>query len=173
MERETARPGGLLGALARYREAAGRGADDLLVAAPAIDMERAAASRRREDLVRRAVAQGDFGRAQAERIHDVAREEGLEPAFAFELVRSRVAVCDAPPDVPVPPEGTSLAGVPEWIAPSAVSEPLPTEAVVRERRLRLSFRRLRGHLERSGTAEEAILSFLAEPDVGECGYLLD
>lgn len=172
MERDTARPGGLLAALARYREAAGHGGDDLLLATSSAG-EVSAASRRREDVVRRAVAQGDLGRADAERIHDIAREEGLEPAFAFELVRSRVAVCDAPPDAPVPPEGTSLDGVPEWIAPSAVSEPLPTEAVVRERRLRLSFRRLRGHLERSGTAEEAILSFLAEPDVGECGYLLD
>lgn len=172
MEPDPARRGGLLGALARYREAAGHGGGELLLATSAA-VEAAAASRRREDLVRRAVAHGDLGRAEAERIHDIAREEGLEPGFAFELVRSRVAVCDAPPDVPVPPEGTSVEGVPEWIAPSAVSEPLPTEAVVRERRLRLSFRRLRGHLERSGTAEEAMLSFLAEPDVGECGYLLE
>lgn len=129
-------------------------------------------SRRREDLVEQAAERTRLTRAHAELVYDIAAEEGLEPAFAFELVRSGVAVCEAPSG-PVPPRDTKIEGAPEWIAPAAVSEPVATEDVVRERRMRSSFRRLRGHLERCATPEEAIVAFCAEPDVGECGYLLD
>lgn len=129
-------------------------------------------SRRREDLVEQAVERTYLTRAHAELIYDIAADEGLEPAFAFELVRSGVAVCE-PPRGRVPPRDTSVEGAPEWIAPAAVSEPLPTEDLVRERRMRSSFRRLRGHLERCETPEDAIEAFCAEPDVSDCGYLLD
>lgn len=129
-------------------------------------------SRRREDLVEQAVERTRLTRAYAELIYDIAADEDLEPAFAFELVRSGVAVCE-PPRGGVPPRGTQVEGAPEWIAPAAVSEPLPTEELVRERRMRSSFRRLRGHLERCPTPEEAIDAFCGEPDVGDCGYLID
>lgn len=167
-----AAPAALRRAVERFRggQPPGTGVEALRRSIDTVDAD---ASRRREDLVTRAVEISGLTRAQAELIHDIASAEGLDPAFAFELVRSRVAVCDTQPESPAPPDDTLIEGAPEWLAPSQVTEPLPTEDVVRERRLRLSFRRLRGHLERHATVESAIEAFGAEPDVGDCGYLLD
>lgn len=131
------------------------------------------AARRRQELVTRAVDEDEIPRVLAELIYEIAVEEGLEPAFAYELVYSGIAVCGPPPAAPVPPEDTSIEGAPEWIAPGLLSEPHPTEDLVRERRLRLSFRRLRGCLERTELLEMALDDFLADPDVGDCGYLID
>lgn len=102
----------------------------------------------------------------AELLYDVAREEGLDPALGYELVRCGLGV------VP-PPEGVSNAPsqpetdkyVPEWLAPA-----LPTDALLRERTLRLSFRRLRKLLEEREEVDEAMRAFAREPDVGYMGY---
>lgn len=165
---EEERRNAVLLALERFR-AVLEGDGTILIQA---GVDESLASRRREDMIGRTVDQTGMNRLHAELIFDIAVDEGLDPAFAFELVRSGVAVCDAPRDAPVPVDDTLLEGAPEWIAPEAVSEPLPTEDLVRERRMRTSFRRLHGHLERCATPEEAIEAFCAEPDVGVCGYLL-
>jgi hypothetical protein len=165
-------PGALLRALERFRSRPGRGSDVSALLRALDNLGTRGASRRREELVSAAVATGDFTRFLAERVYDVSDEEGLEPAFAFEVVRSRVAVCAPQPGEPVVADDTLVEGTPEWIAPEAAM-PRVTVELVRERRLRMSFRRLRGHLETCNTPEEAIAAFVAEPDVGDCGYLLD
>jgi hypothetical protein len=174
MDDRVGRSGGALEALARFRRDGQRGAgiDALLRAADRPDAEGAA--RRREEVVSGAVRRMGLARVHAELIHDVAEEEGLEPIFAFELVRSGIAVCGAVPATPAPPDDTRVVeGTPEWVAPPDPAETRPTVELIRERRLRMSFRRLRGHLERVDSAEAAIAGFVAEPDVGDCGYLID
>lgn len=128
-------------------------------------LQEAQRRRRREEVVGAAVADG-VPRDLAELAYDVAREEGLDPALALELVRTGLGV------VP-PPEGLSTASrapasdkyVPPWLWPA----PDP-EALLRERTLRLSFRRLRGLLERHRDAAAALEAFAEEPDVGFVGY---
>jgi hypothetical protein len=119
--------------------------------------------RRRIELVDRAVGEEWMDRELAEEAYDIAREEGLEPAFGLELVRCGVAVCE-PPDSDL--EATAaVRGHPEWLEP-----PVEPEEAVRERRLRTSFRRLRRLLEDRPTPEEALTAYAAEPDVSECGF---
>lgn len=162
----------LLAALERYRtgrkpdggelEADPRIAECLLRRADEIE-EMAGRQRRRIELVERAVDEGWTDRELAEEAYDIAREEGLEPAFGLELVRCGVAVCE-PPDSEL--EATSaVRGHPEWLEP-----PVEPEEATRERRLRLSFRRLRHLLEERRNPEEALLAFAAEPDVRECEF---
>jgi hypothetical protein len=165
-------PGALLRALERFRSRPGRGSGVTALLKALDKLEMRGASRRREELVSSAVESGDFTRFLAERVYDIADEEGLEPAFAYELVRSQVAVCGPQPGEPVTSDDTLVEGTPEWIAPEAAM-PRVTVELVRERRLRMSFRRLRSHLETCETAEDALAAFVAEPDVGDCGYLLD
>jgi hypothetical protein len=119
--------------------------------------------RRRIELVERAVDEEGVERELAEEAYDLAREEGLEPAFGLELVRCGVAVCE-PPDSDL---GTTAAvkGHPEWLEP-----PVPRAEATRERRLRMSFRRLRSLLEERDTPEEALVAFATEPDVAECEF---
>jgi hypothetical protein len=102
----------------------------------------------------------------AELLWDVAQEEGLDPSVAYELVRTGLGVC--------PPEGgvrnavddpTMDRYLPAWIFP-----PEPTDKLLRERTLRMSFRRLRGLLETHEDVDEAFRRFGEEPDVGLCGY---
>lgn len=157
----------------RYRQREGNPPPAALPLRRAGDGEAGVASRRREELVRERVDHAALSRLHAEMIYDIAVEEGLDPVFAFELVASGVAVCDAPQGDGDAVQETIVEATPEWISPTGVSEPVATEDVVRERRLRVSFRRLRGELERWPTAEEAIAAFANEPDVGDCGYLLD
>lgn len=159
------RIGAALRALAQYRE--GRAFDG---AAPDCLLERlestaddSARHRRRAELVGRAVMEQRMPHWLAEEIYDVAREEGLDPAFAFELVRCGVAVCGPEGETPDAPE--QVQGDPNWLA---AAPPVPDAA--RERRLRTSFRRLRSLFDRSETAEEALIAFAREPDVGTCGY---
>lgn len=102
----------------------------------------------------------------AELLYDVAREEGLDPALGFELVRSGLGVCP-------PPEGLSNASsapatdkyLPPWMFP-----PTPTDQLLRERTLHVSFRRLRSLLEQHHDIQQAFRQFANEPDVGHCGY---
>lgn len=159
------RAAALIAALERYRarralDGGGEGAECLLERLPELE-SMAAHQRRRIEMVGRAVDEGWMERELAEETYDIAREEGLEPAFAFELVRCGVAVCE-PPDSDLA-ESTAVKGHPEWLEP-----PIPTAEAERERRLRLSFRRLHRFLEEKPTPEEALVAFAAEPDVGEC-----
>lgn len=99
-------------------------------------------------------------------LYDVALDEGLEPGIAFELVRSGLGV------IP-PPEGVSNASdapavdkyLPAWMFPAE-----PTDRLLRERMLRVSFRRLRTILEEEPDPAAALSRFANEPDVGHYGY---
>lgn len=117
--------------------------------------------RRREELVELAETRLGLGRSEAEEVYDVARAEGLDPAYAFELVRCGIAVCDFEvPDA----EPIVDTGEPDWV------DERPSAAPERERRLRTSFRRLRGLLESSESPEAALDTFVRDPSVDDCGY---
>ena len=121
---------------------------------------------RRIEIMNEAAAAG-MSPELADMMYDIARDEGLDPALAFELVLSGLGV--------VPPEG-GLVNAPEQpstdkYAPGwVVTPPAPPDLLLRERTLRLSFRRLRALLEEHQGAEEALTAFAREPDVGRTGY---
>lgn len=167
-ERGRTRLEAALEALARYREERARdgggrvGAAECLLQRVASVGDEEPRLRRRIELVEKAVEEGWMDREMAGEVYDVAREEGLEPAFAFELVRCGVAVC-GPEEAPEAP--TVEKGRPAWL-----EEPVPEEEALHERRLRMSFRRLRHLLEEKGSPEEALIAFAEEPDVDTCGY---
>ncbi|HEX2191422.1 MAG TPA: hypothetical protein VHG51_21100 [Longimicrobiaceae bacterium] len=99
-------------------------------------------------------------------LYDVAREEGLDPVLGFELVRCGLGVC--PPDGGVsnaPEQPTRDKYLPEWL-----SDAVPPDELLRERMLRLSFRRLLSLLERYEEVDDAFRAFALEPDVGYLGY---
>lgn len=155
-----------LTALARYRsDAATRGEAAACLIQHVHRLEEAGGgTRRRSDLVERAVAEWGLSREGAEVAYDLARDEGLDPALAFELLHCGVLVHG--PDHAEPTmmrQDTVLEEMPpEWIA-----GPPPAEAEARrERTLRASFRRLRTLFEERGTPEEALVAFTEEPDVG-------
>ena len=160
-------------ALAEYRERRRRrraedtyfGSAECLLDRAQEGADAAELSRRRIDILAEATAAG-MSPELAEMLYDVAQEEGLDPALAYELVRSGLGVCP-------PQEGVANASsaptvdkyVPEWLYP-----PVPTDEVLRERMLRMSFRRLRGLLEEHPDPVEALRAFAREPDVGHYGY---
>ncbi len=121
--------------------------------------------RRRSEIIDDAEAAG-MSLDLAERLYVVAQEEGLDPGLAYELVRCGLGV--APPA-----EGVSNAPVepvadkyfPEWLLP-----PSAPDDRLRERMLRVSFRRLRSLLEAHEEVEDAFRAFAREPDVGNFGY---
>jgi hypothetical protein len=121
--------------------------------------------RRRMDVVDEAQDAG-MSPQLAEMVYDVAREEGLDPALAYELVRSGLGV--APP-----PDGIANTGeqpatdkyYPTWLLPAT-----PPDDVLRERMLRMSFRRLRAKLEEHPRPDEAFRAYAREPDVGMYGF---
>lgn len=154
-------------ALAQYRGRLGARAPCLLEAAARLDDPDR--PRRQAELVEQFTRDTGAGRDDAEDIYRVAREEGLEPAFAFELVRCGVAVRGPDDAVPTEIKGdTALAqgSVPEWVA----GPPSDEEEARRERRLRTSFRRLRRLLTEHPEPEDALVAFLEEPDVHADGY---
>ena len=120
---------------------------------------------RRIDILRQAEEDG-MAPELVEMLYDVAREKGVDPVLAYEVVRSGLGVMP-------PPDGVSNAPayvetdkyVPEWLAP-----PIPPDDLLRERMLHLSFLRLRSLLERHEDVEEALRAFAREPDVGYIGY---
>lgn len=130
----------------------------------ALDAE--GASRRRIDVVQEAL---DCGMPEelATLMYDVAQEEGLDPVLAYELVRSGLGI--VPPRDGLgnaPEEPTTDKYRPEWLEP-----PIPPDELLRERTLRVSFRRLRGLLERhADDAGAAFRAFGREPDAGPVGY---
>jgi hypothetical protein len=125
-----------------------------------------ALSRRRLDVIQDALDVG-MGDELAEMMYDVAREEGLDPVAAFELVRCGMGVL--PPSDGIdnaPVFATTDKYRPEWLEP-----PVDPDTLLRERTLRFSFRRLRALLEEhTGDATEAFRAFAREPDVGPVGY---
>jgi hypothetical protein len=99
-------------------------------------------------------------------LYEIAREEGLDPALGFELVRTGLGVAPPPDGVSTAPAAPSADRyLPTWIFP-----PTPTDELLRERMLRLSFRRLRSFLEADEDVERAFRDFANEPDVGHYGY---
>jgi hypothetical protein len=157
-------------ALQRFREGSGSPEGDCLVnRADALD-RLLPHERRREELLERAGADG-MERHFAELIHEVALDVGLEPAFAYELVRCGVGV---------QPLDEQVYGEDDVDEEEMVSSEPPDELLVpderdpvvaaRERRLRVSFRRLRRHLEAQSSAEAALRAFTSEPDVGRLEY---
>lgn len=102
----------------------------------------------------------------AERLYEVAREEGIDPALAYELVRCGLGVGPPPGGVSNAPEQpVADKYLPEWMFP-----PTPTDTLLRERMLRLSLRRLRRLLEEHQEVERAFRAFADEPDVDVHGY---
>ena len=99
-------------------------------------------------------------RSVLERAYDLAREAGLDPALALELVGCGVSVVELDPD-PTVAEQAHSSIPPDWVE----SPPGDTDVVILERRLRLTFRRLRTLLEREDDLKGAIEAFACEPDV--------
>jgi hypothetical protein len=125
-----------------------------------------AVSRRRRDVVCEALDLG-IPEALATLLYDVAGEEGLDPVLAFELVRSGLGIL--PPRDGV--ENAQREPATDKYRPAWLEPALPPDTVLRERTLRISFRRLRGLLERhAGDGEAAFRAFAAEPDAGPVGY---
>jgi hypothetical protein len=122
-------------------------------------------SRRLSEIVEDAEADG-MSRDLAERIYEVAREEGIDPALGYELVRCGLGV--VPPEEGLsnaPEQPSSDKYLPQWMFP-----PIPTDTVLRERMLRFSFRRLRRLLEEHREVGDAFRAFADEPDVASQGY---
>ena len=122
-------------------------------------------SRRREELVRRATDAG-HSREYADQIYDVATEEGVDPAAAFELVLTGVGVRDLAPPAGEQREEAQVEAPPAWVSEHA---PQGDEAT-RERNMRQSFRRLRSIMERVPSAREALQEFVRAPDVGDVDF---
>jgi hypothetical protein len=120
---------------------------------------------RREEIVEDAARAG-MPEHLALQLYEVARDEGIDPGLAFDLVRSGLGV--APPE-----GGVSNASeepvvdkyLPEWFFPA-----LPPDDLLRERMLRISIRRLRSLLEGHAEVDDAFRAFAQEPDVGYYGY---
>ncbi|HET7231458.1 MAG TPA: hypothetical protein VFJ16_15725 [Longimicrobium sp.] len=121
--------------------------------------------RRRMDVVDEAQDAG-MSPELAEMVYDVAREEGLDPPLAYELVRSGLGV--APPADGIDNAAAQPATdkyYPTWLLPAA-----PPDDVLRERMLRMSFRRMRAKLEEHERPDEAFRAYAREPDVGMYGF---
>lgn len=129
------------------------------------DGDAAVRARRRMDVVGEAEADG-MSPELAEMMYDVAVEERLDPALACELVCSGMGV--APPagglDNAAEQPGSDKY-YPTWLLPAN-----PTDDVLRERMLRLSFRRLRALLEACADPADAFRAYAREPDVGIFGF---
>lgn len=122
-------------------------------------------SRRRIDLIERAVASGRAVE-YADQIYDIAEEEGLDPAFAFELVLMGIGVRDLAPPAEDEWVETQVGAPPTW-----VTEPdRSPESAERERHMRNTFRRLRRMLEEHPAPRSALEAFAREPDVAEIQY---
>lgn len=120
---------------------------------------------RRSSILAEAEAEG-MPLELAEFLYDIAWEEGLDPALGFEVVRTGLGVAPPPGGISSSTETPSSDKyLPTWIFPAS-----PPDRLLRERMLRLSFRRLRSFLEEHEEVDEAFRRFAAEPDVGHFGY---
>jgi hypothetical protein len=121
--------------------------------------------RRRIDLVAKMVERG-HAVEYADEIYDIAEEEGLDPAFAFELVLNGIGVRELAPPADDQWLETQVEAPPEWVA-----EPDPEpQAAMRERHMRTTFRRLRRLLDEHESPRAALEAFSREPDVAEMRY---
>lgn len=140
-------------------------ADCLLANDVAAVEDEAERLRRRMDVVDEAHDAG-MSPELAEMVYDVAREEGLDPALAYELVRSGLGVAPPPEGVTTgDDQPTSDKYYPTWLLPANA-----TDDILRERMLRMSFRRMRAKLEEHDRPDEAFRAYAREPDVGLYGY---
>jgi hypothetical protein len=128
-------------------------------------IEAAGVHRRHEELISIATGEDGMPLELAEQAHELAQQEGLAPAYGLALVASGIGVQEL-----VPPESgddeSIQSAAPDWVLEGDVGR----DAIVRERRLRSSFRRFRAHLDRATAVESATTEFLAEPDVGRITY---
>ena len=123
------------------------------------------APRRRVELVGRAVEAG-HSIEYADQIYDIAEEEGVDPAFAFELVLNGIGVRELSPPNDDQWLETQVEAPPVWVE---TPESAPG-ADARERHLRNTFRRLRSKFDQHGTPKAALEAFANEPDVAEIEY---
>lgn len=121
------------------------------------------AQEHRRDILVEAAEDRGLERAVTEQAYDIAREEGLDPAFGLALVLDRLSV--QPLSSPRPDVEASEANEPEWV--DAPPEPALAE---RERRLRQTFRRLRSHLQEADSPRVAVETFVREPDLEMYDY---
>jgi len=138
--------------------------EQLLQRAAALDRDDGV-SRRREELTQRLTDAG-HSREYADQLYDVATEEGVDPAAAFELVLCGVGVQDLGGPTPDQWKETQVEAPPAWVTDAAP----PADEAARERQLRTSFRRLRSALESAGSAQAAVRAFVKEPDVGPVDF---
>lgn len=122
-------------------------------------------ARRRQELVSRAVTAG-HPREYADQLYDVAEEEGVDPAVAFELVLCGVGVLELIEPRDDQWEEAQIEAPPPWVN----DEPPTPDSAARERHARISFRRLRSILEETPSPEQALLRFAREPDVGDVDF---
>ena len=119
---------------------------------------------RREELTARAVEAG-HSREYADLIYDVALEEHVDPAVALELVLAGVGVRELGGTAPEHWEETQVEAPPQWIG-----QPPSQEQALREKHMRLTFRRLRSMVEEHGALGPALHAFMRAPDVGDVEY---
>jgi hypothetical protein len=123
------------------------------------------APRRRSELVERTMSAGHT-REYADQIYDLAEEEGVDPAFAFELVLLGIGVRELTPPTDDGWMESQAEAPPTWVAGDDVTP----DAAARERHMRATFRRLRGMFDQHASATAALEAFAAEPDVDEVVY---
>lgn len=120
-----------------------------------------AMERRHESLMGWAADMG-LDREYAEQVYALAEESGLEPVYAFVLVRCGVGVQELEPPEQDADDVAAQQAPPEWVGEDHVE----LSDVALERRLRATFRRFGTLLEREATPRGAVDAFLSEPDVG-------
>lgn len=113
-------------------------------------------------------AENGVSRELAEWAFELAKEEDLEPALGLAMVVSGVGVIELEPPTPISEEDTRTLTPPEWVGPATE----PPAQVENERRMRNTFRRLRGEIAR-GDLVRAFERLLDDPDVGPVEYDLD
>jgi hypothetical protein len=120
--------------------------------------------RRRAELVEGVSQRSGVRPSVLSEAYDLALEVGLDPVLALEIVGCGVAVLELP--APEPVENVSSAQPPAWVAP-----PLqPPDRLLLERRMRLTFRRMRTALEEHPDLDAAVAAFCAALDVGADSY---
>ena len=121
--------------------------------------------RRRIELVERATAAG-HSIEYADLIYDIAEEENLDPALAFEVVLHGIGVRELTPPNDDGWSETQVEAPPKW-----VTEPQTAPAdAASERQMRTTFRRLRSLIEQHATLPAALQAFAQQPDVAEMKY---
>ncbi|MGH7467285.1 MAG: hypothetical protein ACRENP_04795 [Longimicrobiales bacterium] len=120
--------------------------------------------RRRAHLLKGVAERSGVRETVLSEAYDLALEEGLDPVLALELVGCGVGVLDL--KAPEPVEEVTTAAAPAWVSPPLAAP----DVLALERRMRLTFRRMRGCLEQNQDLEDAIANFCAAPDVDAFSY---